>query len=670
MSAGVGAVPAPPLSSPAQRWGIAISLLTALTFGGSLAGEYVWDDTVLIRDNAQVKSLSRLGEALTEDFWHTSDPGVSTQAGFFRPVVKAAFVVEYALFSGTPFGFKLVNLMLHLVSGVLAFRWLMRRLAPHGLSRSALSLTAAVATLPFAVHPSRPESVAWISGSTDLWMTFWVLLGLEAWDHRRSGRSLALACAAFALALFSKEAAVVVPAMLAADALFLPSPGVSSRSRWRGIGAVAATLAVAMGVRVSLVPVRYSAVTGEGPSDLVMRVLATLGLFLERLALPLHPSVEVGALAMGTDGKFVYPSLWVAAGALGAIALVALAAAALKGKALRPWSADAVWFLAPLLPVLNVVPLKYKMLGSERFLYLPMLGICAWVGRAGASGWVQRGRWRAALLGFSALLTLGWALQSAAHVEHFQSDLSLWGYERQQHPQEPYAADMYARALWQESQGPEALASAADAVKLSSGDDDRARSAVLWASIRQALTRDEEQPVLLELRGFLDALADPAEPPATLTVAGAPLAFRPTSRERAKLLAAKGFAPERAILHARTFDLEGAERQFRDILEHSPERPSSVLNLARLLATEERFAPARQVLAEGRARLGPLPSFDALGRLLDQFESRLAAASGASARAAARAWGLGELGATGLAARVLEGAPAQPDTADTGASPR
>ena len=642
--------------------------LAAVVFGGGLAGDFVWDDTALIRDNTLAHSLSHLGSALTDDFWQTSDPGTSARAGFYRPVVKVAFLLQYVAFGGGPVGFKVVSLALHLACVLLGYRWLLQRLPPDPAASEGTALAAAVGALLFAVHPSRAESVSWICGSTDLWMTLWLLLGLWAWDRWRKGPWGVLAGgAALCLATLSKEAAALAPLLLLVDALLLPQTPSARRRGVAGALGVGAMIAGALMARAALVPVRYSAIFSQGVLDLIERVLATWGLFLERVFFPSFPSVEVGALGLTAAGEPLYPARWMAIGAAGALLLLLAAVLAWRRVAARPYLADVAWFVLPLLPTLNVVPLKYKMLASERFLYWPLLGLCALLARVAAPALARPGRGRVAWLLGAAGVGLLFGGLSAWHVTHFDSDRGLWAYEHQRHPREPYAADMLARSLWDADAPGEALPVAAEALRLSSSDDERAKVAALWVYIRQDTVTDGELDELNNLRRFLDDLADADDPRLSLTVERRPLVFSPGEAARGSIRRGRSFATTRAILHARTLDLAGAEAQFRALTVAEPGRVAGWVNLARVLALQERLPEAEAVLAAAERELPLDPTLKRFARGVAAFASALAAASTEPARVLARGKGLLSLGAPRQALSALRPileAPAVPPSVD------
>ena len=178
-----------------RTWILALILVavTCLAYIPALRGGFVWDDAELITNNPMVRSENGLS-----GFWFT------TEAIDYYPLTSTVFWLEWRLWAGHPFGFHLVNVLLHAANAVLV--WLiLRRLRIPG---------AWLAGLLFAIHPVNAESVAWISEHKNtLSMLFFasaILLYLKFDAEKRWGPYI-LALAAFLLALLAKTAVVMLP---------------------------------------------------------------------------------------------------------------------------------------------------------------------------------------------------------------------------------------------------------------------------------------------------------------------------------------------------------------------------------------------------------------------------------------------------------------------------
>jgi tetratricopeptide (TPR) repeat protein len=133
-----------------------------------------------------------------------------------RPVLYATFLIDRALYGESPMGYHLVNLLLHLGSGLLLYRILSR-----AVRKEAVRIPF-WASLVFLVHPIQTEAVTYISGRASGLMSFFYLLALflyinasEAQDSPKAYRLyLHAAVGSFVLSLGSKETAMTFPLVL------------------------------------------------------------------------------------------------------------------------------------------------------------------------------------------------------------------------------------------------------------------------------------------------------------------------------------------------------------------------------------------------------------------------------------------------------------------------
>lgn len=193
---------------------LAVLLLATLTaaYLPALRGEYIWDDDDYVTGNPLLESA----EGLTR-IW--LEPRESPQ---YYPVVFTTFWVEYRLWGEEPFGYHLVNVLLH-GGNALLFALVLWALGVPG---------AWLAAGVFALHPVHVESVAWVTERKNVLSGFFCLLALLAylrhvglWQPHTTAREadpttdgdrrwywVALLC--FQLGLWSKSVIASLPAVL------------------------------------------------------------------------------------------------------------------------------------------------------------------------------------------------------------------------------------------------------------------------------------------------------------------------------------------------------------------------------------------------------------------------------------------------------------------------
>jgi Flp pilus assembly protein TadD len=120
-----------------------IVLLVFLVYLPALRGGFIWDDDAYVTGNPTLHDLGGL-----QRIWF--EVGAVPQ---YYPMVHTTFWLEYHLWGLNPFGYHLVNILLHAMAAILLWQVLLR-----------LRIRGAwLAAVLFALHPVCVESVAWIT---------------------------------------------------------------------------------------------------------------------------------------------------------------------------------------------------------------------------------------------------------------------------------------------------------------------------------------------------------------------------------------------------------------------------------------------------------------------------------------------------------------------------
>lgn len=212
------------LDSPRQapRWLrlAGASLIMVLTFAvyfPALTGGFIFDDNLLLTDNALIKAHDGLHR-----IWLTTEPYE------YYPISYSSLWIEWRLWDRNPTGYHIASAVLHIASALLIWS-VLQRLAIPG---------AFLAALLFVVHPVNVESVAWIAQRRNNLAIVFALLSIlwylrdeegrgktrEA-ERRRGGeeetRGLTgfgfwywLSLLAFVLAMLSKGSVAMLPVVL------------------------------------------------------------------------------------------------------------------------------------------------------------------------------------------------------------------------------------------------------------------------------------------------------------------------------------------------------------------------------------------------------------------------------------------------------------------------
>jgi protein O-mannosyl-transferase len=425
---------------------LAVAAVTAAAFSGSLGNDFVpWDDPVLILDNEAYRGLG-----WPQVSWMFSN----VMMGHYVPVTWLTLGLDYVLWGMDPAGYHLTNLALHAAGAALFYLVALRLLAAATrFSPPILRLAAAFASLFFAVHPLRVESVAWVTERRDvlsgLFFFATLLLYLRAVACDAAGRRRgywachALAWLAYLLAIFSKSIVMTLPAILLLLDVY---PLRRLDGNWRAWGRAPAWLVwrekvpyAALGVLAAMLGYYAQAANGFFTSADVVPwtarpslVLYSLWFYVDKTLVPrgLAPLYELPARIDPLSARFFLP----AAGVL----LITALLLALR----RRWPAGlAVWLSYAILlaPVAGLTHSGYQ-LAHDRYSYLSCLGFALLLGAGAgvAASAVARGLVRPVLAG-AALATLGaWLLGLGVltwqQVETWRDGDMLWRHAAESQP--------------------------------------------------------------------------------------------------------------------------------------------------------------------------------------------------------------------------------------------
>ena len=424
-----------------RNWVVGLILVvTFLAFSNSLSNGFAYDDTTQILGNQFIRELNNIPKALVTETWfwrveQDQDPNKQEKptTPYYRPVFIIYLMLMWKLFGASASGWHVFNLILHLLASYLAFLVLERITKDRRL--------AAIASLLFAVHPLRSESVAWISGLTDPLLAVFLISSLYLYlRFREEGgiKLLAGSLALFTLAAFAKEPAVALPLFIGAYELFVVNQKQSLRERLKPAIKYSASFLCVSAVYFSA---RYYA----------------LGFALNNADFKSYPSYQIALTIPLVIWKYIGLLLWpVDLSLFHATYMVKsplelrfiLPFLGLLGLAFGLWQLRRsmiarfaiLWFLINLLPVLNLSAFGEDFLVQERYLYIPSIGFSLLVAmgltKIPIEKWVPVGRVRAAQTAVFALLVLALAGKSLAQNATWQDDMSVWRHGAEQAPEQ------------------------------------------------------------------------------------------------------------------------------------------------------------------------------------------------------------------------------------------
>jgi len=276
-------------------------------------------------------------------------------------------------------GYHLTSLIIFAANAAVLYLVALHLLAKAAaLAGVPLRVAAVAATLFFALHPLRAESVAWATERRDVLSGLFFLLTILTYlrmceaSGRRRGWLLAGGAVTYLLALGSKGSVMVLPAVL----ILLDVYPLRHRSRrvllekipFVVLGLAGAAVAYyAQNANAFLTPLQHYPLTAR-----IGMAFYSLWFYASKTVAPqaLGPLYELPARVNPLDWPFLGPAL--------AVTVLTAALVALR----RRWPAGlAVWmyYAIALGPVIGIVHSGYQ-LANDRYSYLPALGLALMFG--------------------------------------------------------------------------------------------------------------------------------------------------------------------------------------------------------------------------------------------------------------------------------------------------
>lgn len=342
-------------------------------FANALSGEFVYDDTRQIVQNPLIQNSSLYGRALASDVWAFKGDGAVAGSNYYRPTFVVWLILNFNVFGLNPFGWHLMNVLLHVGVCLLAF-FLIKKWTADEKIAFAIGLV-------FAVHPVHTETVAWISGSPDLLFGLFFLAAL--WFAEKIGGakrtevhdsavgksdsqavSWIAAVGFYALALGAKEVALLCFPVF----YLIFEPFGDRKTALKQTLLFAAAAAVYFAARFfALGALSLPNEDGTSFSSTILTIPSMLAFYLKQTIFPLwlganYPLRPVTEISFA---EFVLPLL-ICAAVFAFFAFLARRSFVQKvGFAI---------FVLSLLPALNATAFAAEQIVHDRYLYLPLLG--------------------------------------------------------------------------------------------------------------------------------------------------------------------------------------------------------------------------------------------------------------------------------------------------------
>ncbi len=344
---------------------LAVLALTFIAYASTLQFQFVYDDESQIVGNALIKAWHYVPYYFNIQVWAHQYPNVA--GNYYRPIFLLWLRLNEAAFGVKPFGWHLTTVLMHVLATFLVYK-VARRLS----QRDELAIIAA---LIFGVHPVHVEPVSWVAGVTESLLAVLLLSSFLLYLSWRDGKTMARipSLLFFALAIFSKETAVLVPPLIFVyEWLFPREPKMGAARIWQAVKPTMPFVAITL----AYLYVRSIALQG------LFHMTYPVSLQTNLLTIPsvLWFYVKLFVVPTGLSGFYDLP--YVTSASLYNFVLPLIGVVLVAAGIFYWWwrtrdrliAFSAALLVLPLLPLMKLSVFLQGEIVHDRYLYLPSIG--------------------------------------------------------------------------------------------------------------------------------------------------------------------------------------------------------------------------------------------------------------------------------------------------------
>lgn len=460
---------------------IALAALTCIVYSNSLLNGFTIDDEFVFSDNHFVRHLSNLSHLFDRSYFQYSNEAS------YRPVCTLTYFLDAALWHDWTMGPHLTNLVMYV--GVV---WLL-----FGCFRSITQnqLAAFCGAALFAVHPVHTEVVNNISFREDLLITLLLPASWLLYERAQRGHAwlwIPLAWLCYFLATLAKEMAVMFPLLALLLELKEADANVKSLLDIRRLIFLAGLIAcTVLFVEIRFHWMQFSGEAHQPPlgGSIINTLLSTTKIQAYYLLLFFFP-YQLHALYP----SWMYSPEWDTTFFFAVAGLAILLAFVVYFRRARFFVFGVLWWFLSLAPVSNLYPLFNPM--AERYLLLPSVGFCLWIGWLIARGLETKGR--AFVIGAASLAGIALAAMTFLRNPLWKDNLTLWRSTAAVDPGNPRVLANLATAYYQVGDYRQAIDYARLALRLRDAQHERLDPGPIYLCLGSAYFRLRDFDLAME----------------------------------------------------------------------------------------------------------------------------------------------------------------------------
>ncbi|MBI4750314.1 MAG: tetratricopeptide repeat protein [Acidobacteria bacterium] len=392
--------------------------VSILVYLNTLGNGFAYDDVMIVEKNPLLRNIANIPKLFQVGYW---DHWVTGSASY-RPVLTTTFALNFFITGPSPWGFHLVNILLHTANVWLLFTLLCRYQVSQRL--------AVMAAILFAIHPVHTEAVANIVGRGEVLAAFGFGLAWLCWQKRETSENpihrigfYLCALTSYLAGMLSKEPIIILPVLLFSLDVVRETPELSVRRLLPRLPRLVLPylgFVVVLGVYFGM---RFMAgqVLDQHPAAKIQEMasltffgrcatMASMSLEWARLLIigyPLRPFYDPNHFTVVSH--FTLRS-W--AGLVGVLGLIAIA---VKAYRRYPVVTFAIFFWFVTISVVSNILVLIGSIIAERQLYLPSVGVVILIAWA-AEQFLFSEKWATARLPVQAIASVTLVMLCVGYV--------------------------------------------------------------------------------------------------------------------------------------------------------------------------------------------------------------------------------------------------------------
>ncbi|HOW35510.1 MAG TPA: tetratricopeptide repeat protein [Candidatus Omnitrophota bacterium] len=180
--------------------------LCFILYTPSLKADFVLDDNVVVAQNPAIKQAGLYRYIFAKSFFSPYKSSADLKLGYYRPMTLSSLALDYRIWGLRPWGYRLTNIFLHALNGILLFLLVRRIFQKEG--------AAFLSAVLFCILPVHGVTVNTISCRGDLLQAFFLLMAsitFVGYLGQRIRGKLFLSILFFICAILSRETSLVYP---------------------------------------------------------------------------------------------------------------------------------------------------------------------------------------------------------------------------------------------------------------------------------------------------------------------------------------------------------------------------------------------------------------------------------------------------------------------------